>query len=158
MKKTPAVHVRAWRQLMHVHARVTSAIDSELRGRIDLPGSWYEALVEIAFAGGAMKMSEFASETTLTKSGATRFVDRLVSAGLVERIQCPTDRRIWQLALSEEGKRVQKEADPIVLDVLDREFGRHLTDESNSRLLELLTRVRVQAGSSKSEANSMISA
>lgn len=127
---------------MHVHAMVTAAIDEELRAEIGIPGSWYEALVEIAFAGGEMQMSQFATETTLTKSGATRFVDRLEHAGLVERRSCPTDRRVLHLALTDKGRRVQRAADPHVLDVIDRHFGSHLNDEEARLLADILTRMR----------------
>lgn len=127
---------------MHVHAAVTSAIDETLRAEMDIPGSWYEALVEIAFTGGTMRMNEFAEETTLTKSGATRFVDRLEKAGLVKRQACPTDRRVYQLALTKKGKAVQKAADPHVLRVIDELFGSHISDEEAAVVLGALTRAR----------------
>lgn len=134
--------VKAWRALMHVHAAVTNAIDESLQAEVGIPGSWYEALVEIALAGGTMRMNQFAVETTLTKSGATRFVDRLVAAGLVERRSCPTDRRAWQLALTPAGKRVQRAADPHVLAVVDERFGRYLDDEEATVIHEALNRAR----------------
>lgn len=134
--------VRAWRELMHVHARVTEEIDGVLKREVGIPGAWYEALVEIAFAGGNMRMHQFASETTLTKSGATRFVDRLEKAGFVERTECPTDRRVSQLSLTDEGKRVQKAADPHVLRVIDENFGDFLDDEEAMTIFQALNRVR----------------
>jgi DNA-binding MarR family transcriptional regulator len=129
MPKSPSDQVRAWREIMHVHSRVTSALDETLRREVGISGAWYEALIEIALAGGSMQMSEFAEETTLTKSGATRFVDRLEAAGLVVRVACPTDRRVFQLELTEEGKALQKASDPHVLAVVEREFGRHISNE-----------------------------
>ena len=142
MAETPSERVRAWRELMHVHASVTAAIDEILRVEAGIPGSWYEALVEIAFAGGTMRMNEFARETTLTKSGATRFVDRLENAGLVERQVCPTDRRAYQLALTPKGKTIQKTADPHVLAAIHEEFGRYLSDEEAGTVLDILRRIR----------------
>jgi DNA-binding MarR family transcriptional regulator len=140
--ETPPDRIRAWRELMHVHARVTDAIDMVLRREVGIPGSWYEALVEIAFAGGNMRMNEFASETTLTKSGATRFVDRLQEAGLVERTACPTDRRVSQLSLTAEGKRAQRAADPHVLRVIEENFGCFLDDEEAGTIYRALHRMR----------------
>lgn len=130
---------------MHVHSRVTHAIDEVLRAEIGISGAWYEALVEIAFAGGEMRMNEFAAETTLTSSGATRFVDRLEVAGLVERRPCPTDRRVFQLALTPRGREVQRAADPHVLATIHSEFGRHLDDEEARLLADALTRMRKAA-------------
>ncbi len=142
MTDSPSSRVRAWRELMHVHSAVTNAIDERLRAEVGIPGTWYEALVEIAFAGGTMRMNEFARETTLTKSGATRFVDRLQDAGLVERLVCPTDRRAYQLSLTAKGKEIQRAADPHVLSVIDDEFGRHLSDDDADTLLGTLMRIR----------------
>jgi DNA-binding MarR family transcriptional regulator len=142
MAGNPTGQVKAWRELMHVHARVTAAIDETLRREVGISGAWYEALVEIALAGGAMKMNQFAEETTLTRSGATRFVDRLEEAGLVERLSCPTDRRVFQLGLTARGKEVQTASDPYVLAVIEREFGAYITDGEAETMLAALRRTR----------------
>jgi DNA-binding MarR family transcriptional regulator len=141
MAEAPS-RVRAWREIMLTHARVTSALDEALQREVGIPGAWYEALVEIALAGGAMQMSQFAEETTLTKSGATRFVDRLQEAGLVTRVLCPTDRRVIQLALTEKGRSVQRASDPHVLGVLDEEFGQFIDDDEASVIAKALRRTR----------------
>lgn len=127
---------------MHVHSSVTRAIDETLRVEVGISGPWYEALVEIAFAGGTMRMHEFAKETTLTKSGATRFIDRLERAGLAERVKCPTDRRAYNLALTHKGKAIQKEADPHVLRVIEDHFGSYISDKEAKFLLDALNRMR----------------
>lgn len=142
MTSQPEIRVKAWRSLMHVHSAVTTAIDETLQAEVGIPGSWYEALVEIAFAGGTMRMNEFACETTLTRSGATRFVDRLEGAGLVERSSCDTDRRAWQLAITEEGKRVQKAADPFVLAAVHEHFGKHVDDHEAQVIFSALSRAK----------------
>lgn len=139
--------VRAWRELMLVHAEITSAIDETLRLETGIPGSWYEALVEIAFAGGTMRMSDFAQETTLTKSGATRFVDRLEEAGLVERISCPTDRRAYNLTLTAKGRRVQQASDPHVLGIIHNRFGRHMSGDEAATIRDVLSRTRQEMAS-----------
>lgn len=142
MFEVPPTSVRAWREVMYVHAEVTTALDERLRREVGISGDWYEALVEIALAGGTMQMSDFARETTLTKSGATRFVDRLEQAGLVTRVSCPTDRRVWQLALTEAGSKLQKQADPHVLAVIEETFGKYLNDDEADALYGVLRRMR----------------
>lgn len=127
---------------MQVYSDVIGTIDETLRKEVGIPGNWYEALVEIAFAGGTMRMNELAKETTLTKSGATRFVDRLEKAGLVERTTCPTDRRVSWLSLTVEGKRMQRAADPHVLKVIDQKFGSYLSDDEARLMVDALSRPR----------------
>jgi DNA-binding MarR family transcriptional regulator len=126
---------------MHAHSRIVAQLDDVLQEEAGIPTSWYEALVEIALAGGSMRMSEFAEETTLTKSGATRFADRLEDAGLVHRRRCPSDRRGWELVLTSQGMKTQRRADPLVLGVIERSFGSHLSDDEANVILEALTRV-----------------
>lgn len=142
MSKPSPEKIRAWRALMHAHAAVTTAIDDSLRSEVGIPGTWYEALVEIAFAGGTMRMHEFATETTLTKSGATRFIDRLEGAGLVERTPCPEDRRAYNLVLTAKGSRIQKASDPHVLAAIEEHFGKHMAEEEASLILRALNRTR----------------
>lgn len=125
---------------MLVHARVTAALDERLRAEVGIPLTWYEALVEIAFAGGTMQMNQFAEETTLTKSGATRFADRLEQAGLVSRASCPTDRRVLYLGLTDKGRELQQAADPHVLAVIDETFGSRLSDDEAESMRDALDR------------------
>jgi DNA-binding MarR family transcriptional regulator len=73
----------------------------------------------------------------LTSGGVTRLVDRLVEAGTVERVQCPTDRRVLWAQLTERGLEVVTEA--AARHVVDVE--RHYTGEMSIEELEQVTRV-----------------
>lgn len=123
---------------MRVHAETVDAIDEALRASQGLSLGWYEALVELALAGGAMRMGQFAAETTLTKSAAAHFVDRLEVAGLVERRVCTDDHRGMEVALTEAGRRAQRRAAPVVLREIQRHFGRHLDDAEVDSLAAIL--------------------
>ena len=55
---------------------------------------WFELLLRLGRSPGRqLRMSDLADQTSLTPSGLTRAIDRLVEAGLVERVACPEDRR-----------------------------------------------------------------
>jgi DNA-binding MarR family transcriptional regulator len=53
---------------------------------------------------GLLRMSDLAAQTSLTSSGITRVVDRLVERGLVSRRSCATDRRTTYAVISETGR------------------------------------------------------
>jgi len=54
----------------------------------------FDVLIRLARTPGfELRMSELASQTSLTPSGLTRSVDRLAQQGLVGRRVCPEDRR-----------------------------------------------------------------
>ncbi len=50
-----------------------------------------------------LRMTDLAAQAALSTSGATRVVDRLEQAGLVERQTCRSDRRGFFAALTEAG-------------------------------------------------------
>jgi DNA-binding MarR family transcriptional regulator len=69
-----------------------------------LPLQWFELLLRLARSPGRqLRMSDLADQTSLTPSGLTRAIDRLVEAGLVERVACPEDRRGAYAALTAAG-------------------------------------------------------
>jgi DNA-binding MarR family transcriptional regulator len=77
---------------------------------------WFELLLRLGRSPGRqLRMSDLADQTSLTPSGLTRAIDRLVEAGLVERVACPEDRRGAFAALTPAG-----------LDRIDAAVGFHL--------------------------------
>jgi len=60
-------------------------------------------------SAGPQKMSEIARQISVTMSGATAVVDKMVKMGLVTREFDPGDRRVVLIALSDEGRRVMED-------------------------------------------------
>lgn len=54
--------------------------------------------------------SALARESSMTGGGLTRMVDRLVAAGTVQRVACPTDRRVVWVQATEEGLHIARRA------------------------------------------------
>jgi DNA-binding MarR family transcriptional regulator len=123
---------------MRVHAQVVDHLESDLADANHLPLDWYELLVTLRLAGGALRMHELAEQLTLSRSAATRFVDRVEEVGLVERTICPTDRRGMMVALTETGRRAQQSAAPVTLRGIQRHFGQHLTEQQIEELATTL--------------------
>ncbi len=133
--------LRAWRALLQVHGAVTAALEETLNTQRGLPLPWYQVLVELRLAGGAMRMHQLADVATLSRSGTTRLVDRIEAAGLVERRVCPSDRRGLEVVLTARGREVQAGAGPLVLRGVQQHLGRHLDDTDAKSLAELLESV-----------------
>lgn len=86
------------------HAGLGALLERELETRHGLSGQRFEVLVRLVRSPGhRLRMSDLAAQTTLSASGLTRVVDRLVGEGLVERAACPSDRRGSFAVLTEEG-------------------------------------------------------
>src|SRR5437867_4159514 len=95
----------AWRALIAAHASLLRRLDRELEAEHGLSLAWYEVLLRLRRAPqGHLRMSDLAGSVFLTPSGLTRLVDRLEEAGLVQRVSCPTDRRVSWAAITDEGR------------------------------------------------------
>jgi DNA-binding MarR family transcriptional regulator len=105
-----------WRDFLRAHAAVTRALEEELADERDLPLTWYDVLVQLVEAPGhRLRMTELASRVLTSRSGLTRLVDRMVSAGLVERQPCPDDARGTFTALTGAGFARLRDAAPVHL-------------------------------------------
>jgi len=94
----------AWSTFLRAHARVRRELEHELEAEQDLSLADYDLLHELAAAdGGRLRMSELAERLALSRSGATRLVDRLEASGLVDRQTCATDRRGYWAMVTEAG-------------------------------------------------------
>ncbi|KRE62192.1 hypothetical protein ASG78_03830 [Nostocoides sp. Soil756] len=94
--------MRASRVLVSVVARSIAEVEDQV--------TFVQLRVLVVIAGRApLNLSEVARHLGVHPSNATRVVDKLVSAGLVERTDRPSDRRHLALTLSPAGHElVQK--------------------------------------------------
>jgi DNA-binding MarR family transcriptional regulator len=79
-------------------------------------------------------MSELADLMVLSRSGATRLVDRLEGHGLVERVTCDTDRRGQWAHLTQDGYDRLRAASPTHL----RGIAEHFLDRIPAAELDAL--------------------
>src|SRR5205085_2736569 len=101
----------AWRALLASHAALVGRLGEELQDEKGLPLPWYEVLLWINQApDGRMRMGELAGSLLLTPSGVTRLVDRMEADGLVQRQQCPSDRRGSNPVITSAGRARRRSA------------------------------------------------
>ena len=129
-----------------VHTAIVESLEVELWEARRLHFGWYDILVTIRLSGGSMRMSELADLALISRSAATRLVDKIEEAGYVERHICPTDRRGMEVSLTAEGRKVQERAAPIVLRGLERHFGRYLDEDEAEEMANSLDRILVGLG------------
>src|SRR6478735_4471097 len=88
-----------------------------------------------------LRMSDLAAQTTLTSSGITRVVDRLVERGLATRESCATDRRTTYAVITDTGRALLDEVLPGQIEIIDswlvaplRAAGGHVGEEFGAAL------------------------
>ena len=115
----------AWRAFLFAHAQVRRQLERELQAERGMSLAEYEVLLFLAYSEGRrLRMSELADRMLLSRSGATRLVDRLEADGLVERVVCDTDRRGQWAQLTAGGYERLRAASPTHL----RGIAEHFLD------------------------------
>lgn len=93
-----------WRAWIAVAIMLNDRLSDELQEQHGLTINDYEILVRLSEAPDrAMRMSELANQTMLSRSRLSHQVDRMEKAGLVARSVCPTDRRGQIATLTKDG-------------------------------------------------------
>jgi len=136
------LEMRAWRSLLRAHAQLLGTLDTELQQAQGMSVTDYGVLVQLSEAeGGRMRMSELAELLLLSPSGLTRRLDGLVSAGLVERHRCPTDRRGAYAVLTPAGRARLEAAAPDHVQQVRRHFVDRLSRRQLAALADALDKV-----------------
>ena len=103
----------------------------------------FEVLIRLARSPRRrLRMTELATQSTLTNSGLTRLVDRLEAAGHVVREPAETDRRGFYATLTPSGLDAVLAVLPRHLDTIDRVLTGVLDPDELVVLLGALRKVR----------------
>jgi DNA-binding MarR family transcriptional regulator len=136
----------AWSTFLRAHAKVVRALESELQAEQELALTDYDVLIQLSAADDRrLRMSDLADRLLLSRSGATRLVDRLVADGLVERVVCDSDRRGQWASLTDAGHRRLREASPTHLRGIAEHFLDRFDADELAELGALLNRVATEA-------------
>ena len=132
----------SWRAFLRAHARVVRDLERELQAEQRMALTDYDVLVQLAAADTRrLRMSELADRLLLSRSGATRLIDRLVAGGLVERVTCDTDRRGQWASLTEAGVERLRAASPTHLRGVATHFLDRFSADELTQLEQLLDRL-----------------
>jgi DNA-binding MarR family transcriptional regulator len=113
-----------WAELESQHARVREALEHALQRQHRLSLSEYEVLSRLAQAPeGHRRIQELAEEIHLSQSALSRLVQRLEDDGYVQRAVCDHDRRGVFACITESGRKLEGEANPTQLAVLELTLG-----------------------------------
>ncbi len=123
---------------------VTRAMDRDSQAANGLPLAEHHLLAVLGEAPEAgIRPTDLAVASTLTKSGLTRAVDRLESAGLIERRACPSDGRGQLITLTARGRQTLRRAAPEFFRSVARNFADHVTEREMDALASAFERIAV---------------
>jgi DNA-binding MarR family transcriptional regulator len=132
--------MEAWHALIRAATRIVRRLEAELEAEHGLTLPAYEVLAHLSEAEERrLRMTELAAHASLTPSGLTRLVDKLVREGLVERQRCGADARVVYAHLTDAGMSRLQTAYPTHLRGVRQHFIDWLTEEQQSAVSNALT-------------------
>jgi len=97
--------VTTFGRLLEATHHLEDVLGRDLADTSDLPLTWFEVLLRLSrSADGELTMGELSEQLALTTGGVTRLIDRMSTAGYVERRPCATDRRVLFTAITAVGR------------------------------------------------------
>jgi DNA-binding MarR family transcriptional regulator len=134
--------VSAWARLVRVRQRLLSAVEADLKAEGFPPLAWYDALLELSrAANGRMRPVDLERAMLLPQYSTSRLTERLALAGLVVREVCPADRRGQFIAITAEGRALQKRMWDAYAAAIERHVGARLSNEDAVHLCEILSKL-----------------
>ncbi|MEN0015685.1 MAG: MarR family winged helix-turn-helix transcriptional regulator [Solirubrobacteraceae bacterium] len=131
----------AWRGFLRAHQALFRVLDEELERDKGVPFVHYDVLVQLANAGGRLRMRDLAGRLLVSRSGATRLIDRMEREGHVIRERCSQDGRGQYAVLTAEGMATLDRARPTHLRGVRRRFLGQIDDEQLLAVGAAFTRI-----------------
>jgi DNA-binding MarR family transcriptional regulator len=129
-------------RLIEAHALLSKKLDADLEAETGIPMLWYGVLLMLGRSPhGYRPMNELINATAFTSGGVTRLVDRIERAGYVERLPCPTDRRIHYVGLTTSGRELLARATVVHLRGIQAYMIERLAVEEVDQLDTLLAKL-----------------
>jgi DNA-binding MarR family transcriptional regulator len=141
-KVSRAKAVQLWEGLARVHSTMTAALEKDMLPAAGMPLAWYEVLMHLSRAPkGLMRFQELAKLAGITDSGASRRLEQMINAGLIDRRSCPTDRRGVYAHITPAGRTGFERAHAVFIRSLDRNLGRLIEPDEADAINAALARL-----------------
>jgi DNA-binding MarR family transcriptional regulator len=121
---------------------VTAALEKDMLPEAGIPLAWFEVLHHLTQApDGAMRFQELARVSGISDSGASRRLDQMIKAELIERLSCPTDRRGVFAHITAKGEAAYKRGHGVFVRSLKRNLTSQLAPDEIETLRASLDRL-----------------
>ncbi len=125
-----------WRGFRLVYEQVGSAIERELLASTQLSGADHGVLSRLAEADGrSLRQQDLANAMRWDRTRLSHHLTRMEERGLVERLKL--DKAGTYVAMTPEGDRLRKKADPVHAEAVTTHFISKLTRQQREALAAL---------------------
>ncbi|WP_342507884.1 MarR family transcriptional regulator [Sporosarcina sp. FSL K6-2383] len=123
MKTTKAIQERMKREMINNKLNITEF-----------------SVLEVLYLQGKQTIQQIGNSILISSGSMTYVIDKLEHKGLLNRIGCPTDRRVIHVLLTEDGIRLMDKIMPSHRDMVNDMFG-SLTDNESEMMVKILSKV-----------------
>ncbi|MBA3544412.1 MAG: winged helix-turn-helix transcriptional regulator [Chthoniobacterales bacterium] len=132
--------VGVWIRLLRAQRCTLVSVERALKGAGFPPLEWYDVLLELERAG-PLRPRDLQARLLLAQSNLSRLLDRMESAGAIQRNNCKDDARGQLVCVSTKGTAVRKRMWPVYANAIQQEIGVKLSPAQAERLADLLDRL-----------------
>jgi MarR family 2-MHQ and catechol resistance regulon transcriptional repressor len=118
--------------LSRAHTAVARITEQDIARHGFSPGEF--AILEALYHRGPLLLGEVQRKVLVSSGGVTYLVDRLAEQGLVERQDCPTDRRARYAALTAKGEELIGRIFPGHAEAVERAAAGLSTEEKRAAI------------------------
>ena len=136
-----ATRLEAWGLFLRAHSDVIRVLDRELEEKRGLSLTAFDVLVHLGHRGNPWRMHELAESLVLSRSGATRLVEKLERDGLVTRTIDEDDRRGIHVSLTPHGTKTLRKAHTAHRRGIRKHFAQHLTETEAAQLCSAFAKI-----------------
>ena len=131
--------LHVWVRLIRAHDKLVGKVEATVKAKGFPPIAWYDVLLELSREGGRkLRPVELEKELLVAQYNLSRLLDRMEAAGLVERTACQGDGRGQMIALTPEGRAMQKRIWPVYRDAIEEHLAPGLPEKDIEQLAKLL--------------------
>jgi DNA-binding MarR family transcriptional regulator len=95
--------LRVWLRLLTCSQLIEKRVRTKLRDSFATTLPRFDLMSQLERSPEGLKMSELSRLMMVTGGNVTTITDQLESEGLVERLQSPSDRRVYRIRLTQNG-------------------------------------------------------
>ena len=143
MTKTPEdIMFQTWARLTRVQHKIFSTIEAALK-KADLPPlSWYDVLLELNRTPDVgLRPFELEARLLLPQYGLSRLLDKMETAGLIEKRPYEGDGRGQTVLITEHGQTMRARMWPVYAQAIHETVASNLTVKDAEQLSALLRKL-----------------
>src|ERR1700682_628004 len=112
---------QVWEGISRAHCSIVADIEKDMMPQAGIALGWYDVLAQLSQAPDRrLRFQDLARVVGITDSGASRRLNQMIKAGLIERFLCDSDRRGVYALMTAQGKETYTKAHTVFVRSIER--------------------------------------